>query len=339
MARALVTGATGFIGCHVAKALREKGLAVRALVRNSSDTAFLAALDVEPATGDIRDYGAVLKAMKGCDQVYHVAADYRLWVPDPETMYAINVQGTVNVMQGAMEGNVAKVVYTSTVGILAPATGSKQGSEETPARFQDLAGHYKRSKFLAEEEVQKFIAKGLPVVIVKPTAPIGAMDRKPTPTGKIIVDFLNGRMPAYLDTGLNFVDVEDVAEAHVLASESGTVGESYILGNENITLKEFLHLLARLTGKKPPQWKLPYAPVLCIAFIDQAFSRLCGKKAPAIPLDGVRMARHYMFFDCSKAVQKLGMAQSPVEKAAQSAIEWFRRSGYAPPRSSGDVHG
>ncbi|MBP6942055.1 MAG: NAD-dependent epimerase/dehydratase family protein [Syntrophorhabdaceae bacterium] len=339
MARALVTGATGFIGYHVAKALREKGFSVRALVRNGSDTAFLASLDVELAIGDVRDYGAVLKAIKGCDQVYHVAADYRLWVPDPETMYAINVQGTVNVMQGAMEGDVAKVVYTSTVGILAPAAGREQLSDEIPARFQDLAGHYKRSKFLAEEEVQKFIARGLPVVIVRPTAPIGAMDRKPTPTGKIIVDFLNGRMPAYLDTGLNFVDVKDVAEAHVLASGLGVVGESYILGNENITLKQFLHLLARLTGEKPPRWKLPYIPVLCIAFIDQAFSKLCGRKTPAIPLDGVRMARHYMFFDCSKAVQKLGMAQSPVEKAAQSAIEWFRRSGYAPPRSSGDVHG
>lgn len=333
-----MTGATGFIGYHVAKALRGKGFDVCALVRNGSDTAFLAALDVEPAPGDIRDYGAVLKAMKGCDQVYHVAADYRLWVPDPETMYAINVQGTVNVMRGALESNVSKVVYTSTVGILAPAAGGKQGSEETPARFQDLAGHYKRSKFLAEQEVRKFIARDLPVVIVKPTAPIGAMDRKPTPTGKIIVDFLNGKMPAYMDTGLNFVDVEDVAEAHVLASESGVVGESYILGNENITLKQFLYLLARLTGRKPPRWKLPYAPVLCIALIDQAFSRLCGGKAPAIPLDGVRMARRYMFFDCSKAVEKLGMAQNPVESAAQKAIEWFGRNGYTPPRSSGDAY-
>jgi len=328
MPRTLVTGATGFIGYHVAKALREKGFNVRAIVRNGSDTAFLAALDVEPAPGDIRDYGAVLRAMKGCDQVYHAAADYRLWVPDPETMYAINVQGTVNVMQGALESNVAKVVYTSTVGILVPATGRERGSEEVPARFQDLVGHYKRSKFIAEQEVQKFIVRGLPVVIVKPTAPIGAMDRKPTPTGKIVVDFLNGRMPAYLDTGLNFVDVEDVAEAHVLASESGIIGESYILGNENITLKQFLHLLARLTGMKPPRWKLPYTPVLCIAFVDQAFSRLCQRKAPTIPLDGVRMARRYMFFDSSKAVRELGMAQNPVERAAQKAIDWYRKNGY-----------
>lgn len=338
MERALVTGAAGFIGYHVAKALRKKGYDVRALVRKGSDDAFLAALDAEPVRGDIRDYGAVLKAMKGCDQVYHVAADYRLWVPDPDTMYAINVQGTVNIMQAAMESGVTKIVYTSTVGILAPAKGSKQSSEEIPAKFHDLVGHYKRSKFLAEQEVLKFIAKGLPVVIVKPTAPIGAMDRKPTPTGKIIVDFLNGKMPAYLDTGLNFVDVEDVAEAHILASGAGAVGESYILGNVNMTLKQFLHLLARLTGRRPPRWKLPYTPVLCIAYIDQAFSTLCGRKAPAIPLDGVRMARHYMFFDCSKAVEKLGMPQNSVERAAQMAVDWFRGNGYTPACSSGDAH-
>ena len=191
---------------------------MRALVRKGSDTSFLAALDVEPAPGDLRDYSAVLRATRGCDQVYHAGADYRLWVPDPETMYAINVQGTVNVMQAALETDAAKVVYTSTVGVLAPAKSGKPGSEETPARLQDMVGHYKRSKFLAEQEVRRFIGKGLPAVIVNPTAPIGAMDRKPTPTGKIIVEFLNGKMPAYLDTGLNFVDVEDVAEAHVLAS-------------------------------------------------------------------------------------------------------------------------
>ena len=195
-----------------------------------------------------------------------------------------------------------------------------------------MKGHYKRSKFLAEREVRKFVAKGLPVVIVNPTAPIGAMDRKPTPTGKIIVDFLNGRMPAYLDTGLNFVDVDDVAETHILASESGVVGESYILGNSNLTLQQFLQLLAGLTGIKPPRWRLPYKPVLCLACMSEALFRLFGRrKAPAIPLDGVRMAHHYMFFDCSKAVLKLGMAQNPVETAARKAIDWYRRNGYALP--------
>jgi dihydroflavonol-4-reductase len=269
--------------------------------------------------------------------VYHAGADYRLWVPDPETMYAINVQGTVNVMRAALGTDVAKVVYTSTVGVLAPAKGGKPGNEEAPARLRDLAGHYKRSKFLAEQEVRRFIAKGLRAVIVNPTAPIGAMDRKPTPTGKIIVDFLNGKMPAYLNTGLNFVDVEDVAEAHVLASMSGIVGESYILGNANLTLKQFLLILARLTGRKPPRWKLPYAPVLCLAFIDEGLSRFSGKKAPAIPLDGVRMARHYMFFDCAKAVRTLGMAQNSVEIAAMKAIDWYRGGGYVSGRFSRDA--
>ena len=327
MARAMVTGATGFIGYHVAKALKAHGFDVRALVREGSDASYLKALDVEPAPGDLRDYPAVRRAMRGCDQVYHVAADYRLWVPDPRVMYAVNVQGTVNVMQAALETGVEKVVYTSTVGVLAPARNGKPGSEETPGRLRDMVGHYKRSKFLAEQEVRKFIGKGLPVVIVNPTAPVGAMDRKPTPTGKIIVDFLNGRIPAYLDTGLNFVDVEDAAEAHVLASTSGVVGESYILGNANLTLKQFLSLLARLTGRKPPRWRVPYAPVLCLAYIDEGLSRLSGRRAPAIPLDGVRMARHYMFFDCSKAVRALGMAQNSLEIAAQKAIDWYRRSG------------
>ncbi len=334
MATALVTGATGFIGYHIAKALRTKGFDVRALVRKGSDTALLTALDVEPAPGDLRDYPAVLKASRGCDQVYHAAADYRLWVPDPETMYAINVEGTANVMRAALETDVTKVVYTSTVGVFAPARNGKPGSEETPAGLRDMVGHYKRSKFLAEQEVREFIRKGLPAVIVNPTAPIGAMDRRPTPTGKIIVEFLNGKMPAYLDTGLNFVDVEDVAEAHVLASLSGVVGESYILGNANLTLKQFLQLLARVTGKKAPRWKLPYTPVLCLAFIDESLARLTRRKEPAIPLDGVRMARHYMFFDCSKAVRKLGMAQNSLETAALKAIDWYRGNGYVPGRSS-----
>lgn len=335
MARAMVTGVTGFIGYHVARALKEKGFDVRAFVRADSDTSCLAALDAEPEQGDLRDYEAVWKAMRGCDLVFHVAADYRLWVPDPKTMYEINVQGTVNVMEAALKRDVEKVVYTSTVGVLAPAVGGKPGNEKGKARFQDLAGHYKRSKFLAEEEVRRFVARGLPVVIVCPTAPIGAMDRKPTPTGKIIVDFLNGKIPAYLDTGLNFVDVEDVAEAHVLASKSGMVGESYILGNENLTLKQFLDLLAGLTGRRGPRWKLPYTPVLYLAVMNHFFSKLFGERAPAITLDGVRMARHYMFFDCSKAVRELGMAQNPVEGAARKAIEWYTRSGYTLLRSTG----
>lgn len=334
MKRALVTGATGFIGYHVAKALRKKGLAVRALARDGADVSELLALEIEPVRGDIRDYEAVCRAEKGCDEVYHVAADYRLWVPDPAVMYDINVGGAVNVMRAALAAGVSKVVYTSTVGVLAAAKNGTPADEETQARLEDMTGHYKRSKFLAEKEVRDFAAIGLPVVIVNPTAPIGTTDRKPTPTGKIIVDFLNGRMPAYLDTGLNFVDVEDVAEAHVRASEAGTPGERYILGNANLTLKQFLGILAGLTGREPPRWRLPYTPVLMLAHASEAVSKLTRTR-PAIPLDGVRMARHYMFFDCSKAVRKLGMAQNSVENAARKAIEWYIGKGFVKGRSAG----
>ena len=328
MARALVTGATGFIGYHVARALRREGYAVRALAREGSDTADLADLGVEIIRGDLRDDGKVLSAAKGCEQLYHVAADYRLWVPDPGTMYAINVQGTINVMEAALRQGMTRVVYTSTVGVLAPGSDAKPGNEESHADFRSLVGHYKKSKYLAEQEVRRYIAKGLPVVIVNPTAPIGTMDRKPTPTGKTIVDFLNGKMPAYLDTGLNFVDVEDVAEGHIRAGESGVIGESYILGNENLRLKEFLELLAGLTGRKPPRWKLPYTPILCLASVDHVFSKALRRKEAAIPLDGVRMARHYMFFDSSKAVEKLGVKLNPVREAARKAIEWYGSHGY-----------
>jgi dihydroflavonol-4-reductase len=327
MTKALVTGATGFIGYHVAKVLEKKGIAVRALVREGSELSAFAAIDAEQVRGDLRDYGAVLRAERGCDEVYHVGADYRLWVRDPQTMYDVNVKGTVNVMRGALEAGVSKVVYTSTVGVLSQEKNGKPGNEATVARIEDMTGHYKRSKFLAEKEVLGFVEKGLNAVIVNPTAPIGAMDRKPTPTGKIIVDFLNGRMPAYLDTGLNFVDVEDVAEAHVSASESGVTGERYILGNANLTLKQFLGILAGLTGREPPRWRLPYWPVLCLARLSEGLSKVTRTR-PAIPVDGVRMARHYMFFDCSKAVRDLGMAQNSVEMAARKAIEWYIGKGY-----------
>ncbi len=331
--RALITGATGFIGYHIARVLRQKGVEVRALVRSVQDSSLLTVLGVESCPGDLRDYGAVLAAMEGCNHVYHTAADYRLWVPDPSAMYTTNVKGTLNALRAAMETRVSKFVYTSTVGVLGQTENGGPGNENTPAKFQDLAGHYKKSKFFAEQEVRRFIDKGLPAVIVYPTAPIGAMDRKPTPTGKIIVDFLNGKIPAYLDTGLNFVDVEDVAEAHVLAQESGAVGEGYVLGNTNLTLKQFLDLLSRLTGQKPPRWKLPYTPVLCLAYMNQGLARLAGGRPPAIPLDGVRMARRYMFFDCSKATQKLGMAQTSIDRAAIKAIDWYKKNGYLMRRS------
>lgn len=326
--RAFVTGATGFVGFHVARLLRAKGIEVKALVRAQGDGLPLAAIGAEPVRGDVRDRASVTKAMKGCDYVYHVAADYRLWVPDHKAMYDTNLNGTINVMESALRSGVKRVVYTSTAGALAPSRSGAVMNEESRVRFSDMIGDYKKSKFLAERAVFRLISKGLPAVVVNPTTPIGAMDRKPTPTGKVIVDFLCGRMPAYVDTGLNFIDVEDVATGHVLAAERGRVGERYVLGNRNLTLKGFLGMLADLTGKKAPRWRLPYGPVLCAAIISEGLAKTLSGKAPLIPLTGVRMSRHYMFFDCSKAVTQLGLPQNSLETAAQKAIDWYNRGGY-----------
>lgn len=325
--RALVTGATGFVGFHVAKVLRERGFHVIALVREGSDSSVLKSLGVELIRGDVRDFDSVCHALKGCSQLYHLAADYRLWVPDPETMYAINLGGTRNVMGAALRMGVEKVIYTSTVGALSAGSNGKPSHEEISASLKEMVGHYKRSKFLAEREVYAFIDRGLPAVIVCPSTPIGPMDRKPTPTGRIIVDFLNGKIPAYLDTGLNFVDVDDVAVGHLLASQQGRTGQRYILGNKNLTLKEFFEALARMTGRKPPKVRLPYLPVLMAAYADEVISKLTSRH-PRVPLTGVKMARKYMFFDCSKAVRELNMPQNSVEAAMERAIDWFETNGY-----------
>ncbi len=325
--KALVTGATGFVGFHVARVLREKGLDVIALVREGTDSSLLDPLGIKTARGDVRDLDSVCEALRGCRHVYHLAADYRLWVPDSRIMYEINVQGTKNVMEAALRLRAEKVIYTSTVGALSASRNGRPSNEETPADIKEMVGHYKRSKFLAEKEVCGFIGRGLPVVIVSPSTPIGPMDRKPTPTGKMIVDFMNGKIPAYLDTGLNFVDVEDVAVGHWLASLQGRIGERYILGNRNLTLREFFETLGRLTGRKPPKVRLPYFPVLLAAYADEAISRLTSRH-PRIPLTGVKMARKYMYFDCSKAVKELQIPQSPVEEAMRRAIEWFEKNGY-----------
>jgi dihydroflavonol-4-reductase len=326
--RVLVTGATGFIGFHVARTLIKKGIEVRALVRDGHALADLDELGVQMVTGDIRNYESICRAIEGCDQVYHLAADYRLWVPDPDTMYDINVQGTKNIMEAALKYGVGKVVYTSTVGVMTPGSNGSPVNEESPSDVKTMAGHYKKSKFLAEKEVYQYAGKGLPVIIVNPSTPVGDMDRKPTPTGKIIVDFLSGKMPAYLDTGLNIVDVEDVATGHLLAAEHGRVGQRYILGNRNVSLKEFLHTLARLTGKTPPNIRLPYLPVLFAACVNEVMSKLVSHRPPRIPLTGVRMARNHMYFDCSKAVNELHMPQSPIEGAVEKAVSWFTEKGY-----------
>lgn len=331
--KVLVTGATGFIGFHVARLLREKGIQVRALVRDEGNAAFLDELGVEPVAGDVRYIDSVYNALRGCSRLYHLAADYRLWVPDPKTMYEINVQGTRNIMHAALMMSLEKVVYTSTVGVLAPSRNGVASTEESHADMKQMTGHYKASKFVAEGEVLGFIKKGLPAVIVNPSTPVGAMDRKPTPTGQIIVDFLNNRIPAYLDTGLNIVDVEDVAAGHLLAAEKGKIGERYILGNRNVTLQELFQLLAARTGKQAPTIRLPYLPVLIAAHVDRGISRISGRR-PRIPLTGVQMAKHYMHFDCSKAVCELNLPQSPLEPAIDKAIAWFERNGYVAARSS-----
>ena len=325
--RVLVTGATGFIGFHVARFLTEKGIQVRALVRKENPA--LEALDVEQVKGDIRDMESVCYALKGCSQLYHLAADYRLWVPDPGTMYAINVQGTRNCMEAALKLGIEKVLYTSSVGVLAASAEGKVSNEDSRAGVHEMVGHYKRSKFMAEEVVKSFIEKGLPVVILYPSTPIGSSDWKPTPTGKTIVDFLNGKIPAFIDTGLNFVDVSDVAAGHWLASVKGEAGRGYILGNKNFTLREFFEALAQITGTPAPRVRLPYLPVLLASYIDETISTLITRKEPRIPITGVRMAKKYMYFDSAKAVKELNMPQTPVEHAMEQAIEWFRKNNYA----------
>ncbi len=326
--KALVTGASGFIGYHVARLLREEGVQVRALVRRTSPVDDLRELGVELFFGDLRDAHAVRRSVQGCGQVYHVAADYRLWVPDPQVMYAINVDGTENVMQAALEAGVSRVVHTGSVGTLAASVSGQIADEETPVALADMVGDYKRSKFLANQVVDRYVAKGLPAVIVHPSTPVGPMDRKPTPTGKIIVDFVNGRMPAYLDTGMNFVDVRDVAAGHLLAARRGRSGRAYILGHRNMTLRRFFALLSAVTGRPAPRVRLPFGLLLAAARLNEAFSRLTGI-APAIPLTGVRMARKYMYFDCRRAVSELGLPQHPVEAAVAAAVDWFRSHGYA----------
>ena len=326
--RVFVTGATGFVGYHVAKLLIEKSFSVRVLARESSDISALKNLDAELFNGDLRDKDAVMRGVKGCRRVYHVAADYRLWVPDPQTMYEINIDGSRNVMTAALSADVERVIYTSTVGVWAGSRNGRALDETATARLEDIIGHYKKSKFLAEKVVFTFVEKGLPVVIVNPSAPVGAMDRKPTPTGKIIIDFLNGKIPAYLDTGLNFIDVEDVAQGHWLASVHGRIGQRYILGNTNMKLKTFFEALGRISGRRPPGVRLPYLPVLFAAYVNEAFSKWISHRHPTVPVAGVKMANKYMFFDSSKAVEDLKLPQGSVEKAIEKAVTWFIRNGY-----------
>jgi dihydroflavonol-4-reductase len=319
----LVTGASGFIGWHVARLLTERGQKVRALVRPTST---LRELEVEPAVGDLRDAGSLDRAVAGCERVFHVAADYRLWARDPQELYGSNVEGTRNLLEAARKHGVERFVYTSTVGCIGVPRGGL-GDETVPVTLEEMSGAYKRSKFLAERLALEFAESGLPVVVVNPTAPVGDHDVKPTPTGKIVLDFLKGAMPAFIDTGLNLVDVRDTAAAHLLAAERGRPGERYIVGGENLTLKEILQKLARLTGKEAPRLKLPYAVAYAAGVITTGWARVTGHP-PRAPLDAVRMAKKKMFVSTEKARRELGFAPGPVDAALGRAVEWFQANGY-----------
>ncbi len=326
--KTFVTGATGFIGASIVRELLKDGREVRALVRKGSDRSNLTGLDVEFWQGDLCDPASLKQGLDGCDVLYHAAADYRLWTREPADMYRVNVAGTAAILEAALEAGLSRVVYTSSVGTLGNAGDGTPGSETIPVSLSDMVGHYKKSKFLAEREAEKLAARGLPLVIVNPSTPVGPLDIKPTPTGKIIVDFLNRKMPAYLDTGLNMIAVEDCARGHVLAEKKGRIGEKYILGGDNLTMREIFTLLADITGLKAPAVRLPYVPVLLAAYINDGLSRITGKE-PLIPLAGVQMAAKFMFFDSSRAVRELGLPRTPVKEALQRAVDWFRLNGYA----------
>jgi dihydroflavonol-4-reductase len=320
----LVTGATGFVGWHVARQLLERGEKVRALVR---DPARVKELDgVEAVQGDLRDPGSLARAVEGCGIVYHVAADYRLWTREPEEMYRSNVEGTRHLLEAAQRNGIERLVYTSTVGCIGiPPKGI--GDEQTPVGIEDMQGPYKRSKFLAEQVALKFAAGGFPVVIVNPTAPVGDHDFRPTPTGKILVDFVRGAMPAFLDTGLNVVDVRDVAAGHLAACDRGKAGERYILGAENMTLQNIFAALAKVVGRPAPRIRIPYAVAFAAGVVSTAWAGVTGKE-PLAPLDGVKMARKKMWVKQDKAMRELGYAPGSAEGALQRAVEWFRANGY-----------
>ncbi len=326
--RVLVTGATGFVGGAVARALLHAGREVRLLVRPTADRRNIHDLAVEVYHGDVTDLDSLRRATAGCTQVYHVAALYKLWVRRKREIYESNVTGTENICIAAREHRVEKVVYTSSVATLGLPRDGSPGDEETPVSLKDMVGHYKRSKYLAEQVALDYAKEGLPVVIVNPSTPVGVADVKPTPTGKIIVDFLNGRMPAYVDTGLNLIDVEDVAAGHILAAEKGRVGEKYLLGNENLTLRQILFLLSELTGHPAPRFKVPYGVALGVAYVDAAIARLIPGREPFVPPVGVKLSKKKMFFDARKAVRELGLPQTPVREALQKAIVWFCQNGY-----------
>jgi len=324
--RALVTGATGFVGAAVARALLREGWQVRALVRGGSDRSNLQHLALEIAVGDLNDRPSLDGALAGCGALFHVAADYRLGAPDPRQLYSTNVEGTRNILLAARHAGVERTVYTSSVATMGIPSDGSPGDEQTPVSLEAMIGHYKRSKFLAEQVAFQAAQAGQPVVIVNPSTPVGPGDVKPTPTGQLVLDAAAGRMPAYVDTGLNIVHVDDVAAGHLLAHQRGRSGERYILGGEDMTLKEILAHIARLVGRKPPRVRLPYAAVLPIAYLAEAWTRVSGRRG-RITLEGVRLARKRMFFSSAKAARELGYRWRPPVEAFEDAVRWFRERG------------
>jgi dihydroflavonol-4-reductase len=326
----LVTGAAGFLGSHVARQLVARGEDVRVLLRASSSNRAISDLSLQYVTGDLRDGGSLDRAMAGVRRVFHVAADYRLWAKHPQDIYDSNVGGTRNLLAAARKAGIEQLIYTSTVATIA-VDRPQLPNETTGSKLEEMVGHYKRSKWIAEQEVLKAAKEGLPAIVAMPTTPVGPWDWKPTPTGKIILDFLNGKMPGYVETGLNFVGVEECAAGHLLISEKGKIGERYLLGAENLTLKQLLDTLSKITGLAAPSMKIPHGVALGVAYVESAFSRLIGKE-PQIPVEGVKIAQHMMFVDCSRAKKQLGFAPGPVAAALERAVRWYQANGYVKAR-------
>jgi dihydroflavonol-4-reductase len=320
----LVTGATGFVGSAVVRRLLREGHQVRVLVRANSDRSNLRDLDVQVVEGDLTQPVSLQRACDDCDALFHVAADYRLWAPKPAQLYQTNVDGTRSLLEAARLVGVPRIVYTSSVATLGIPDDGRLGDEDTAVALSDMIGHYKRSKFLAEALVRELVAEGLPVVIVNPSTPIGPRDIKPTPTGRIVRDAIAGRLPAYVDTGLNIVHVDDVAEGHWLAFQHGVVGERYILGGHNLSLRELLIDIADIAGRSPPRWRLPHAVVMPVAHLAQAWARLTGTR-PIATVEEVRMSKKRMYFSSAKAGRELGYAPGPARLALEDAVSWFER--------------
>jgi dihydroflavonol-4-reductase len=327
--KAFVTGATGFLGAHVARVLAEQGADLRLLVRSTSDLRNIEGLKADRVTGDLRSPASLEKALAGCDTVFHVAADYRLWVRDPEQMYRSNVEGTRALLEAARKGGVQRVVYTSSVATVGFSSNGTIADEESPVVLADMIGHYKRSKFMAEQVALEAGRSGQHVVVVNPSTPVGEMDIKPTPTGRIVVDFLKKKFPAYVDTGLNLVDATECARGHVMALERGRSGERYVLGGENLTLKQILDKLAEITGLPSPKVKVPYVLALATGVVDEVYTGWIRGREPRATIDAVRMGRKKMFVSSGKAERELGWQIVPVDGALRRAASWFRAKGYA----------